>query len=653
MKYSIVATEEGVFAYMREQMRKNIKVSSYFLQNFPLLRSHAEKLAIFNFVRGDVKEVTLEQIYAALAVTEEIDDEQVAKLIELEKKARETLLAQGTVEMADTHPLWLDGLKDDFSAQLIAGAAKNAVTSGNLRGAAKLGATIGAPILMPYVEWILRRSVELGIKRLYFIARDGYILKLMADALIEKLGLKIRTRYIHGSRKAWRMPSYRGLKGELREIVGWSYAQRIRSAEELAETLQISVDTLRPYLFDKCGERGYKFSFAELTFCVMELEKSDEFRNLLKNIMAPKRELVVDYLKQELDTSDDDFAFVELGGGGFTQICLSRIMEEFYHKPIRTFFYKLDRVRTPNKECVFYNFFPSNLKNNLILEMVCRAPEGQTEGYCRNGNKVLPLKKEGEAERYREKGYEDYIRGIGVFTDIYAEAAAKFSHDPSIKTSFACMDFIIRQEDNEIIEFFAGLPNRVTGREDNTPEFAPPLTKKMAQDIFIRHSQDGQSYYPGTDFEMSVKRSSLFIQKKIEKYKSEAWKIRNRWIKMFNVDEQEGAFLSVMSRYYIGNKRVVLYGAGKRGQRWYRVLIDNSIKVAQWLDKDYLKLKNTLPVTGDMDSLGQVPFDCVMVDFADDKLLESITEELQKRGVDEDKIYYPAEISKWINYLSV
>ena len=665
MNHPLVATEEGVFAYMREQMEEMADISSYVRRNFALLRAHAEELARFHYVRDEAEDVTLGQIYDALAMTGEIDSKKTARLVELEQKARvmlqtplKTALLADDAESDNPVP-WLEDLKEDFSAQLLAGAAQKAVKAGNLQAMEKIGAILGGPILMPYVEWLLCRSADLGFRRLYFIARDGYILKLMADELIKKLGLNVRTRYIHGSRRAWRMPSYRGLKGELRGLVGWSHTQHIRSAEDLADVLQMPVEKLRPYLIEEFLEKGHTLSFEELTACVVELEKSEEFRNLLRGVLAPRRRLAVEYLRQEIDISDDNFAFVELGGGGFTQICLARIMEEFYQGPIRTFFYKMDRVRVPDQECIFYDFFPSKLKNDLMVEMVCRAPEGQTEGYYREGGKIFPLKKEGEAELYRERGYEEYVRGIMAFTEAYAEVAAKFNPLPSIRASLACMDFISCQEDNAIIEFFAGLPNRVTGREEKTPEFAPPLTKEMVQNLFLRHpGPNAWSYYPGTDFDMSIKRSSPHIQKKIAKYESRAGEIRARWLRMFPQENvSAGRFSEVFGGYGLSRcpysvlgKRVVLYGAGTRGRRWYKELLaDKAIEIVQWLDKGYLDLRDELPVTGDMESLGQVPFDWVMIDFADPKLMEEVIEEFQRRGVTQEKVYYPAKISEWIS----
>lgn len=58
--------------------------------------------------------------------------------------------------------------------------------------------------LYAYVDWILKQSNKRNIKKLYFIARDGYILKKIADIIIEKYKFDIKTFYLYGSRNAWR-----------------------------------------------------------------------------------------------------------------------------------------------------------------------------------------------------------------------------------------------------------------------------------------------------------------------------------------------------------------------------------------------------------------------------------------------------------------
>ena len=668
MSYPLVATKKGVFARMCMLMDNDVfyeGVSPYVKHNFPLLRCHAEDLAKFHYGIMGLKKITLEQIYTALLMTDEISEAEAEKIMHLEEKVSRELWSDDNSVQDDyigRELLWLNGMEENFSAQLLAGAAKRAVSEKNLTGPARIGAFWGGPILMPYVEWLLRRSKVLNFRRLYFIARDGYILKIMADAIIDALGLEIETHYIHGSRKAWRMPSYLGKEGELRDLVGWSYPPRIKNAGNLADLLGLPVEMLKEYLLPDYRDKRCAFNHISLPACVKALDKSEKFRTLLKDRLTEKRQMVVDYLRQRIDTRDDFFAFVELGGGGFTQVCLSHLMQDFYNGGVRTFFYKLDRVYTHETSCIFYNFFPSKLRNYLLVEMVCRAPEGQTEGYMRQGNKVVPVKKRGEKERYLQHGYGGYVEGIKAFTEAYMVAVSKYKPEPCIKASFACMNALSDFDDKETIDYFASMPNRVTGREEKIPEFAPPLTKQQVQDIFIRYA-DGinGNHYSGTDFALSLKRSVNFVQEKVKKYQNQAWKIRSRWRRLFPQVMDRYNIEDVGDRnlpYSILGKRVVLYGAGVRGKRWFKILsADKAIEVVQWLDKDYLGLQDEIPVTGDMDSLGQVPFDWVMIDFANQKLLESVIEELQQRGVAKEKIYYPARISEWIsgwiNYLHV
>ena len=668
MSYPLVATRKGVFAHMSMIMETDEQyrnISPYVRRNFSLLRTHAEELVEFQHRNDTDRNTSISQIYSALLMTGELTKAEAEEIMLLEDRIAKELYPLDISlqeECIDRDISWLKEIEDDFSAQLLAGAAKSAVSKHDLIGPARIGAFWGGPILMPYVEWLLRRSEALGFKRLYFIARDGYILKIMADALIEVLGLNIETYYIHGSRKAWRMPSYLGREGELQSLIGWSYPPRITSAEILADILGLPVEELRGYLLPEYREKNQFLNPRAVAACALALDKSREFRNLLKGRLTEKRQLVVDYLQQEIDTSDDAFAFVELGGGGFTQVCLSRIMQEFYDGSIRTFFYKLDKIYDNDNNCVFYDFFPSKLKNDLLVEMVCRAPEGQTEGYTRQGDRVVPIKKSGEKELYIKHGYGKYVDGIKAFTDAYRSAVSKYKSEPGLKASFVCMNALAELDDEDITDYFASMPNRVTGREENVPEFAPPLSKQQIQDIFIRYG-DGVNgtHYHGTDFSMSLKRSTPYIQGKVKKYQTQAWNIRNRWANMFpqvrkKYNLETGGYKGLP--YSMLGKRVVLYGAGVRGKRWYKDLSDDkALEIVQWLDKGYLQLKEEMPVNGDMESLGQVDFDWLMVDFANAEILASVVGELQKRGVPQEKIYTPKRISDWIssweNYLHV
>ncbi|SKB94969.1 hypothetical protein SAMN06296386_11036 [Lachnospiraceae bacterium] len=60
-------------------------------------------------------------------------------------------------------------------------------------------------ILYSYIKWVIEYSKSNGIRKLGFIARDGYILRQIADRIIAENGYDISTVYLYGSRKAWRV----------------------------------------------------------------------------------------------------------------------------------------------------------------------------------------------------------------------------------------------------------------------------------------------------------------------------------------------------------------------------------------------------------------------------------------------------------------
>ena len=67
----------------------------------------------------------------------------------------------------------------------------------------RTGALCAGPVFSTFADWILRQSLKRGISHLYFIARDGFIIKRIADELIKKSGINIKTSYIYSSRQAW------------------------------------------------------------------------------------------------------------------------------------------------------------------------------------------------------------------------------------------------------------------------------------------------------------------------------------------------------------------------------------------------------------------------------------------------------------------
>ena len=74
-----------------------------------------------------------------------------------------------------------------------------------LPAAAKL---VLAPVLADFVLWLLRHALADGIRRLYFLARDGYFMYHASRFLCEKFELPIECRYLSCSRFSLRVPMF-------------------------------------------------------------------------------------------------------------------------------------------------------------------------------------------------------------------------------------------------------------------------------------------------------------------------------------------------------------------------------------------------------------------------------------------------------------
>ena len=62
---------------------------------------------------------------------------------------------------------------------------------------AQVTAYVTAPVLFCYVCYILDSVKKNNINRIFFLSRDGYILKQIADIIIERKKLKIQTSYLY------------------------------------------------------------------------------------------------------------------------------------------------------------------------------------------------------------------------------------------------------------------------------------------------------------------------------------------------------------------------------------------------------------------------------------------------------------------------
>ena len=532
--------------------------------------------------------------------------------------------------------------------QLMIGAAKNARRREGLTSdAEKIGASLSGPILYSYADWILNECIEKGTKRLYFIARDGYLIKKIVDIMIEYQNIDIDTFYIYGSRKAWRIPSLSREEFNLYQIIQWSNVHKIKTIEDLADVLMIPVEELLPFLPQGCHNKSIKVTSQTVEYLVKKLERDTEFIEYCLAKHAPKREAAKRYLWQEIDFSDDSFAFVDISGGGLTQGCLKKLLAGVYNKPIRTYFFKIDRVNLMNG-CINEVFIPSFLKNSLVLEMVSRAPHGQTIGYRMDHGKTVAITEDLEVEAILQHGFLEYQRGVECYTRQMAEQHLKQKEMmSSVDVIIKYINYIAEEPDNITLTFFASFPSSETGREKQLLEFAPKLTREDIDNIYLRRTTEYlEDYYKGSYYEYSLIRCSKKDMDYINQCKREYHSSRGKSFRQDKICSERDMIEKYGSagRFpcEILEKNVVLYGAGKFGQGLYKKITGSGTsKVVQWVDRDFVRYNETgLNLVEAPAVIGLKAYDQLVIAVAGKELAQAIRQELSELKVPEEKMVW-------------
>lgn len=373
-----------------------------------------------------------------------------------------------------------------------------------------VGCSLGASMLFPYVSWVLEQSRKRKFKRLYFIARDGYILKIIADLIMQNNDYDLRTYYIYGSREAWRIPSV------LNEVDDFSFVFNetceISDLQSVADRFQIELDELEKFL-----PKGYFNNLLkrkDIETIKNMLVNSAEFRRFIIHKNEAKRQSIIGYLKQEIDISDDHFAFVELRGSGVTQDCLARIFSIFYNNPIKTFFYNLGSSN--QIDSLKYVYLP-NIEPDYtgVLEVFCRALHGQTIGYEYINSNFVPILENLEGKALIEYQYDAYIEGIKEFVTYYLNFSGKLHLEFPAQIGMEYLKLVNEKPDKSAVDFIANVPFINIGKVKCVREYAPKLTLINLIKVFI--CMNKKSIKTSNAF-FSAQRSSRMIKFLFMKY---------------------------------------------------------------------------------------------------------------------------------------
>jgi hypothetical protein len=327
----------------------------------------------------------------------------------------------------DTVPLWRSQLAGAMRLARLA----NPETEPRRRAIWESGAEIVGPLFLGFVQWCLAEARARGIRRLYFVARDGQIMHQLAERIVLTTNAGVECRYLHGSRQAWNPASIdRFGPAEF----GWV----------LPSTRRLTLDQI----FRRVGLQAEDFAglLARAGFApgswreplhggpqqLSGLLLQPELVAAIEAAARTRRAVVLRYLAQEGFFDGVPFAIVDIGWHGNMQKNLARLLSLSDHPAsakLMGFYLGLVQTNRFNAEQVMEGYLNQDTglerefkrQNLFMFELFAAADHGSVTGYEERDGRICPTLAGQRNERALTWGLEALQAAVRRFADASLE----------------------------------------------------------------------------------------------------------------------------------------------------------------------------------------------------------------------------------------
>ena len=250
-----------------------------------------------------------------------------------------------------------------------------------------IAADFVAPAYIPYVHFFIETARERGLKILYFLSRDSYILQQIAEQLPHD-GFELR--YLFVSRKSLLLPYLHNATADKFLAIQDKRTIRGKNIKELTLSLGTTIDELKEKF-------GIEFNFNKIT--TKEQEKmflnaifgcESKYLPTLNKRAKEKRALLNGYFTQEKVFSNDTTAMVDVGWLGTTRLMINNILKEEGYPETTFFYYGVRGDVMHSRYGSYYTYYsPTQLSTEgttIIENYFSVSPYPSTIGYKENEN---------------------------------------------------------------------------------------------------------------------------------------------------------------------------------------------------------------------------------------------------------------------------
>lgn len=336
---------------------------------------------------------------------------------------------------------------------------------------------------VPYINWVVQDALRRGYKTLYFISRDGHFLKQIADKIIEIQGHNIQTKYIYGSRKVWRLPSF---IDKVDDETFWQFGNFVGmdSFDDLVKASYLDEDELLTMFPEFESLKDAKHLRGHIAENIRKiLGSSEAYRNRVLEIAAEKRIVVRKYLQQEIN-ADEKFAFVEFWGRGYTQDTFSRLLNDAFGREVANPFYYVRSFTDNIGTSLRHNFILTPQNFSFFEPIFAQTPYQSIAAYS-DGVRVEPVivPTDSTMSDIISQGLQDftadYLSLDTADAEYFNRALAQYSYNYQLGTP----------NDQFICNAFAELKDNISSFGD-VKAYAPALTLSDLQNSGSKQELD-------------------------------------------------------------------------------------------------------------------------------------------------------------------
>lgn len=258
-------------------------------------------------------------------------------------------------------------------------------------GFSNMAASFVAPAYISYVHWVIEKCREEGVKRLFFLSRDSYILQQIAEELPHE---DIELKYLFVSRKSLLLPYMYNATAEKFLAVQDKKTIRGKDVESLLSSLgtskaELSSEYSITFRFNRITTKKEEETFLDSIF-----GKESRYLHTLNERAKEKRDLLNAYFKQEEVIGNGKTAMVDVGWLGTTRLMINSILKEEGCNETQFFYYGVRQDVLHSQHGRYMTFHDPGTSDTgltfVIEDYFSASPYKTTLGYIHSGNRYYP-----------------------------------------------------------------------------------------------------------------------------------------------------------------------------------------------------------------------------------------------------------------------